>query len=417
MTRRDATEGGPTAAGDRAELAYLRSPRAIRERCEAVHALATEGALDHWALDEARLGEIANRVVRTTLAAYPDLRAIPGHSRWRHLSAGGVDRARALDERLGPSQSEDEKLAVRFDLVIPSVLLDAGAGDRWHYRAAGGETYARSEGIAVASFDLFVAGAFSSDPAHPLRADAAGLERTTGASLARGFQVDEDNPMVGLDGRAALMQRLGQAARAFPGSLASGARLGDLGVQLRRAALANGGALAASAVLAAVLESLGSIWPGREVCAGVNLGDVWTHSRVGRVPFHKLSQWLTYSLLEPLEWAGVSITGLGELTGLAEYRNGGLFVDGGVLLPKHPGVLRDEHEVSSDVVIEWRALTVALLDRTAVRVRELLGLSAADLPLAKVLEGGTWRAGREIAAELRPGGGPPLRVRSDGTVF
>src|ERR1019366_1786089 len=211
-------------------------------------------------------------------------------------------------------------------------------------------------------------------------------------------------PMVGLDGRAALMQRLGHAARAFPGSLASGARLGDLGVQLRRAALANGGALAASAVLAAVLESLGSIWPGREVCAGVNLGDVWTHSKVGRVPFHKLSQWLTYSLLQPLEWAGVSITGLGELTGLAEYRNGGLFVDGGVLLPKHPGVLRDEHEVSSDVVIEWRALTVALLDRTAVRVRELLGLSAADLPLAKVLEGGTWRAGRELAAELRPGG-------------
>jgi hypothetical protein len=417
MTRRDATEGGATAAGDRVELAYLRSPRAIRERCEAVHALATEGALDHWALDEARLGEIAERVVRTTLAAYPDLRAIPGHSRWRHLSAGGVDRARALDERLGPARSEDEKLAVRFDLVIPSVLLDAGAGDRWRYRAAGGETYARSEGIAVASFDLFAAGAFSSDPAHPLRADAAALERTTGASLARAFQVDEDNPMVGLDGRAALMQRLGRAARAFPGGLGGGARLGDLGVQLRRAALASGGALAASAVLAAVLESLGSIWPWREVCAGVNLGDVWTHSKVGRVPFHKLSQWLTYSLLEPLEWAGVSITGLGELTGLAEYRNGGLFVDGGVLLPKHPGVLRDEHEVSSDVVIEWRALTVALLDRTAVRVRELLGLSAADLPLAKVLEGGTWRAGREIAAELRPGGGPPLRVRSDGTVF
>jgi len=50
-------------------------------------------------------------------------------------------------------------------------------------------------------------------------------------------------------------------------------------------------------------------------------------------------------------------------------------------------------------------------------VRGALGLSASELPLAKVLEGGTWRAGRELAAEKRPGGGPPLRVRSDGTVF
>ena len=81
------------------------------------------------------------------------------------------------------------------------------------------------------------------------------------------------------------------------------------------------------------------------------------------------------------------------------------------------GVLADEHEVASEVVVEWRALTVAMLDRTAERVRSVLGLSASELPLAKVLEGGTWRAGRELAAEKRAGGGPPLRVRSDGTVF
>ena len=350
--------------------------------------------------------------METTRAAYPDVRSIPGHSRWRHFSAGGVDRVRALDDRL-QGRSEDERLAARFDLAVTSVLLDAGAGDRWRYREDGGQTYSRSEGIAVASYDLFVAGAFSDDPdGAPLRADAGALERVTGGSLARGLQVSDDNPMVGVEGRAAILQRLGAAVRAAP---AWGGRLGGLGVQLRQAA--RGGALPAADVLGAVLDALGSIWPGREVCAGQNLGDVWTHSSVGRVPFHKLSQWLTYSLFEPLEWAGVSIARPGDLTGLAEYRNGGLFVDGGVLVPRHDGVLRDEHEVSSDVVIEWRALTLALLDRTAERVRGILGLSAAELPLAKVLEGGTWRAGRELAAERRPGGGPPLRVRSDGTVF
>ncbi|HTB77937.1 MAG TPA: DUF1688 family protein [Polyangiaceae bacterium] len=405
------------SAGDEAaiaELRYLRSPRAIRERCEALYALALRGELRHWAVDESRLDAIARRVVRTTQAAYPDLRAIPGHSRWTHLLAGGVDRVRALDERLDrlDDGGDDERLASRFDLVITSVLLDAGAGDRWRYRA-GGQTYSRSEGIAVASYDLFVAGAFSSDPERaPLRADADALERVTAAVLARGLQVDGDNPMVGVEGRAALLQRLGAAVRARP---EWNGRLGGFGVQLRRAA--QGGALPAAQILGAVLESLGSIWPGREVCAGQNLGDVWTHGTVGRVPLHKLSQWLTYSLFDPLERAGLSIAAPDELTGLAEYRNGGLFVDDGALVPKGEGVLRDEHEVSSDVVIEWRALTLALLDRTAERVRALLGLSAAELPLAKVLEGGTWRAGRELAAEKRAGGGPPLRVRSDGTVF
>jgi len=115
--------------------------------------------------------------------------------------------------------------------------------------------------------------------------------------------------------------------------------------------------------------------------------------------------------------AGVTLRGLSELTGLAEYRNGGLFIDAGVLVPKHARVLGDVHAVDSEVVVEWRALTVALLDRTAERLRDRVGLSPEELPLARVLEGGTWRAGRVLANEKRPGGVPPLRVQSDGTVF
>jgi hypothetical protein len=60
---------------------------------------------------------------------------------------------------------------------------------------------------------------------------------------------------------------------------------------------------------------------------------------------------------------------------------------------------------------------VALLDRAAAEMCRRLGLSKEELPLAKVLEGGTWAAGRKLAAERRPGGAPPLRVESDGTVF
>ena len=108
----------------------------------------------------------------------------------------------------------------------------------------------------------------------------------------------------------------------------------------------------------------------------MNLGDVWRHPDVtgegltaGLVPLHKLSQWLTYSLIEPLEAAGLNVTELEALTGLAEYRNGGLFVDLGVLEPKHDAVLGQVHAPDADVIVEWRALTVRLLDEVASRVR------------------------------------------------
>ncbi|HEX2673511.1 MAG TPA: DUF1688 family protein, partial [Polyangiaceae bacterium] len=151
--------------------------------------------------------------------------------------------------------------------------------------------------------------------------------------------------------------------------------------------------------------------------AGLSLGDVWRHSRLGFVPFHKLSQWLSYSLFEPLEAAGLRVEGADALTGLAEYRNGGLFFDAGVFELRDPSALQRVHAVDSDLVIEWRALTLALLDRTAALVRNALGVTAEQLPLARVLEGGTWRAGRAIALERRPDGRPPLQIDSDGTVF
>ncbi len=135
------------------------------------------------------------------------------------------------------------------------------------------------------------------------------------------------------------------------------------------------------------------------------------------VPLHKLSQWLTYSLIEPLMRAGITVKNIDGLTGLAEYRNGGLFVDSGVLALRDPADAARVHDVASPLVVEWRALTVALLDRLAEALRRRLGLDAVSLPLAKVLEGGTWAAGRAIALARRADGAPPISVRSDGTVF
>lgn len=401
------TDDGPLAL-----LRWLRSARAVRAQAERVLDEALAGRLAHFTVRLEALPALADRVLEIARSIYPDLRDVPIHGRYRHF--GG--RLAGLDARLAGATAT-ERLRARADLVIISVLLDAGAGPDWTYRdPASGECLARSEGLAVASYAWFTAGGLSGDPGDPLRADASRLRTLDRAALARAFQVRDDNPLVGLDGRVALLRSLGEAVEREVAYFGDGeARPGQLAVYLMRRART--GTLPAEAILVALLEAFGPIWPGREQLAGAPLGDVWTHSRLGRVPFHKLSQWLAYSLVEPLEQAGVEVTDLDALTGLPEYRNGGLFIDGGVLIPATTSMLQETHAIDSDLIIEWRALTVALLDRIAVSMRERLGLSARELPLAKVLEAGTWRAGRVLARERRPDGASPIRVASDGTVF
>ncbi|MGY0782423.1 URC4/urg3 family protein [Azospirillum argentinense] len=395
------------------DVGWLLSADAVRQRAHAILAKAEHGDLAHFELRPERLLDAAALVAAVTRESYPDL-DVPYHSRWRHFVVNGDDRWATL--AAGLRADADEIARIRFDLAVASVLLDAGAGDRWRYRDAAGVELARSEGLAIASFDLFRSGGFADDPVHaPLRADAAALSAMTETALARGFQAGPDNPLVGLEGRAALLRRLGSALTAAPDLFGTPGRVGALYDALKAQAV--DGTLPASAILDAVLRGLGPIWPGRIERGGINLGDSWTHSAVGLVPFHKLSQWLSYSLVEPLEGAGIAVTGLDRLTGLPEYRNGGLLVDSGVLVPKDPRLLTDELEVGDEAVVEWRALTVALLDRLADDVRARLGVPAESFPLAKVLQGGTWTAGRRIARERRPGGGPPIRIRSDGTVF
>ena len=222
----------------------------------------------------------------------------------------------------------------------------------------------------------------------------------------------------------------------------------------------------------AVIEGLESIWPATH--ASARRGDVWAFTPIkvigaalsDMVPLHKLSQWLTYSLLEPMEALGVTFSDMHLLTGvrasaresaraglssapapppphprvshpfalprpprlaprralqLAEYRNGGLFVDAGVLTPKPRDAeliaVGAPYDVGTELVVEWRALTVVLLDMTADALRAKLGVTAAQLPLAKVLQGGTWAAGRQIAREKRADGSAPIPLRTDGTVF
>lgn len=280
-----------------------------------------------------------------------------------------------------------------------------------------------------------------------------GLKTLTLEKLSAGLQISKSNPIEGLEGRFSLLLQLGSAldnqdlfgVDSRPGNL-----LDYLLAHPTTARHPESGApvIAVPTLWDALMNGLTPIWPAsRTQVDGISLGDAWYCSSMPPapgweriVPFHKLTQWLAYSLLVPptrllgVQWAGEDL-----LTGLPEYRNGGLLIDTGLLTLKPPLIqkgLETFHayhastgsspiEVvpmflpSDDVIVEWRAATLGFLDVLRGEVNKALGLEGeAELSLAQVLEAGTWKGGRELAEVSRPNTkGPPVGIWSDGTVF
>jgi hypothetical protein len=333
---------------DTAAALSLLNAAAVRTRAEHMLALGLADRLPHFRIDLNPLDQAAELVAATTRKNYSSL-DIPFHSRWRHFVTYGFDRTEDLF-----ADFPDAKARARsaFDLAIISVLLDAGAGPQWHYRdlITGGK-FTRSEGLAVASLMMFARGDFCSTPSiadgpgHKLRADGAALASLNTETLRHGLQVGSDNPLVGLESRAELLRALGRLVLAHPDIFAreDTARCGGFFDHL--AAKAENGAIPAPLIVSELLRHFGPIWPSRLTLGGVPLGDCWRHPAMVTgdatselVPLHKLSQWLAFSLIEPLQRAGYTVIEIDGLTGLAEYRNGGLFVDSGALcaIPRKP---------------------------------------------------------------------------------
>ena len=405
-------------SNSQAEIDILLSATAVRERAQQILAKGEAGELRHWQVNLDRLPAVTDYVCKLTRENYPDLN-VPFHSRWRHLEIDGKPLWPDLEQETGADWGR-----TAIELIILSVLLDAGAGPDWQYQASTGQSYGRSEGLAIASYDLYLAGGFNENRNGQIRqATAKGLQEFQESHLVEGFQVTTENPLVGTAGRTQLIQALGKVVATDPIFTRDGqARLGHFFDALKDLATAEG--VAAEAALKLVLTHLGPIWPSRLSLAGQPLGDVWPHPDVtgpgatnGLMPFHKLSQWLTYSLLDGLTLNKVPIHGVTALTGLPEYRNGGLLIDFEVLVPKEANLLSQALQAADEPIVEWRALTVALLDRLGTAAQQEFGKTPDELPLACILQGGTWSAGRKIAASKRPGGLPPLNIVSDGTVF
>ncbi|KAI5995730.1 hypothetical protein EDC04DRAFT_2585846 [Pisolithus marmoratus] len=420
---------------------YLRTLPSIRERCSRVHDLAKQGKLQYFDYrpdKEDAVIEFCAGVIERDFGN--NFSAIPSHGRWRHLDAGQARIEPMLRnwDTLETPIDDKEKCKRLIDLFLVSVLLDAGAGNQWSYtEKATGQAFSRSEGLGVASVHMFMDGLFSGSASQPFRVDAQGLSQITLDKVAKAMQVSDSNVMVGLEGRTSLLSNLSTTLRANPQFFGEDERPGSIIDFLEKESRFEDSTrrIHIFSLWTALIEGLAPIWPSRLTLGGIALGDVWPCTALNQpgqaegddlVPFHKLTGWLTYSLMEPIEKVlGWKFDGVEDLTGLPEYRNG--TIDFGVLTLR-PAVLPPEcYAHGSDIprlkpshpaIVEWRAMTVMGLDRIADGIRRKYGLGKDQLTLAQVLESATWKGGREIAKKLRPAtGGPPIEIESDGTVF
>ena len=268
-------------------------------------------------------------------------------------------------------------------------------------------------------------GAFSRWPSDPLRADAEMLQDFTEAKLVEGFQV----------AKTIRCSASPAAPRCCAGSARSSPRRRRCSAATTRRAPAGCSIIwrrwreqapRGAGHPAEVLAHLGPIWPSRLTLGGVALGDCWRHPALktgdatdGLVPLHKLSQWLAYSLIEPLQWAGIEVTDIDGLTGLAEYRNGGLFIDTGVLSLRDPGAAQREHTRrfragGGMARADGRAARPARRRRARQRLGHGPRSRCRSRECCRAAPG---RPGATSRAKLRADGGPPLKIVSDGTVF
>ncbi|GAB1218615.1 hypothetical protein ATERTT37_007878 [Aspergillus terreus] len=369
------------------KVEQLLSLEAVRARAHTVFRLAQQGKLNHFDYHPEKLDSVADYVMNIIERDFgPDrYHLIPPHGRWQHFEVGDVPRIANLRsdwEKAGHDAKEQARSLV--DLFFVSVLLDAGAGDTWRYTEPGtGAVYTRSEGIAVASLYMYLGGMFAN-------ADSSRKD------MVHDYLLEKSK-----------------------------------------------GTLDYSLLWNTLQKTLIPIWPSdRTRIRGQPIGDAWPlkvlsqNSEDGSdpetasiQPFHKLTQWLAYTLMVPFtRLLSMSWTKSELGTGLPEYRNGGLFVDMELLTLK-PDALQKGLKVfkselpcfgaGDDEIVEWRAMTVALLDELHKRVESSSDrFGGIRLSLPQMLEAGSWKAGRELAAEKRPATkSSPILNSGDGTLF
>ncbi|KAI7907117.1 uncharacterized protein BX663DRAFT_465562 [Cokeromyces recurvatus] len=423
---------------------FLLSLGSVRERCFKVHEAATRNRLKHFDIDQSKLEEMVQFVVSIIKRDYDNPSDIPLYGRWRHFDIGGRRRLDNLIQTWASvGQDTIEQTRKLIDILVIACLMDMKPCQAWSYTEhSTGRVFKRKDGIAIAILDMFIKGFFSNDPAQPHRVDSEALLNLSFDTLCKELQFNDDNSFVDIEVRFEALKNLGSVLQNrtdyFGNNIRRPGNLIDYLLDHPTTIKTKKGPLISIETLWPVVQEMGELWAAEENRGGTSgLGDVWPctaiHDDSNLVSFHKLSQWIIYSVIEPMEkLLGATIEGTDLLTPLPDYCNGGFLIDTGFLtlkpvdyergiknyqanslLPYQPKVeVAPMFDMSDPVVTEWRALTVAYLDLIADRVRQTLRLSKKFLSLSQLIQGGTWSAGRELAEISRPNTHePPIVIK------
>jgi len=401
----------------------LLTAEAVRVRAQVLLEKARAGALEYTSVDLSKLGPAADRAISAAEKSFPDGQ-FPPYSIWRNLEAGGVDRWGMLAGARGFSGPE-EMARSAFDLAIITALLGDLDAENWTYdEIVTGQSYDGRDGLAVAALNLFAAGAFSAEPGDPMRVDAHALIRLVPEELSADLTASDGKPLPDGEHRFRRLVKLGEAIGLRP-DLFSDGKITRPGLLFDRlTAAGNDSAVQMHAVLDKIQDGLGPIWPDANKIGDVALGDTEVHPALASgdetsmfLPLHAVSQFLAFSLIEPLAWAGYGCDGFDRLAGIADRTQCAFMLDGGLISISDEALFAEPVLSEHVAVAELRGLTVALLDTLVREIRNRLEVGQEELPLVCLMEAGTKGAGLEIALEKRGNFAFPLRILSDSTVF
>ncbi|WP_319772686.1 DUF1688 family protein [Breoghania sp.] len=388
----------------------LMTPHAVRARANLLLDKALGGELSHVAVDVRALDPLSESLAALIRTKWPD-QVLPFHSVWRRFEAGGHDRFAGLAaSRKWRDVREMGRAA--FDMALVAGFIGTVAPAGWGFAdGMAAERYPGADGLAVASLSMIASGLFSGKPLDPLRADAGQLVRVSVDEIAAGLQIGPGKPAMDCTPLAHILQHLGEAVGLRDDLFAHNddPRPGGLFDLLFEEGLE--GAVGASRVMDLLCEGLSMVQVEGPALGGIPLGDTAKHPALRGegveegtetfMPFHARLQRLVPDLVEPLVWAGVEITGLEDLTVGSDAAAVELLLDAGVVTlcdgPLQGGVIA----LDAPQAVELRAVTVALFDRLAEKLRMQLETNAEEMPLAGLLEGAIRYAAGKIALEKR----------------
>ena len=390
-----------------AAVEHLHRLDVIRERAWMLLAAAERGQSDHFVPSAEAIGTVAVALadsIRADDAAVKGTAPPPLANLWhgmrRHqpgalaalgdaLAGGdGLERARS-----GADLAALHRIIEPIGLDASSPALDAlvrhFAAGGWSGRAgavaldAPGIRRALAGDGAVAIPDALMAKLAEGGRRQRLEQLAAGLERAP--------------DQLGLDGR------FGSLLEGLVAESAGSGGIGDSTGQIPAQLLVDRLAPLIDPITASTVRIGGSL-----------AGDVWRHPLAWAedrsrelVPFHSLLLALVLDLVEPLEEASAPLADLDQLPVPADRVLAAQMLRLGLVRSRHPAVARLRHPPGSDIVVELRALSVALCERLADRLRAELGRTAHDLPVVQIVE-----PLAQLAMKWREAPGPGIAINS-----